>query len=142
MSRCDERILSGPCHIEQMRNDFDANVKYCSKEGQLIEHGQLPRQGERTDLNELKGQRDAGKRPLEIGDEVDGMFGVVTRTHRFTESYFQYKRHKTLMHDRTAPDVYVRIGPPGTRKTKWMDDIYGIGNWVTVPDNNGLVRRL
>ena len=31
----------------------------------------------------------------------------------------------------------MRIGPSGTGKTKWMDDTYGIGNWVTAPDNNG-----
>ena len=37
-------------HIEQMRSDFAANERYCSKEGQLIEHGQHPRQGERTIL--------------------------------------------------------------------------------------------
>jgi hypothetical protein len=80
---------------------------------------------------------DAGKRPLEIADEVDGMFGLVARTHRFAESYFQYKRAKTLANDREPPEVYVRIGPPGTGKTKWMDDTYGIGNWVTAPDNTG-----
>ncbi len=31
----------------------------------------------------------------------------------------------------------MRIGPPGTGKTKWMDDTYGVGNWVTAPDNTG-----
>ena len=31
----------------------------------------------------------------------------------------------------------MRIGPPGTGKTRWMDDTHGIGNWITVPDNNG-----
>lgn len=124
-------------HIESMRGDFKSNEKYCSKEGQLTEHGQRPRQGERTDLQELKIQLDAGRRPLEIADEVDGMFTVVAKHHRFAETYFQYKRHKKLAHDREAPEVYVRIGPPGTGKTKWMDDTYGIGNWVTAPDNNG-----
>ena len=52
------------------------------------------------------------------------MFGTVDRTHRFTESYFQYKRTKKLTHDRTVPEVFVRIGPPGTGKTKRMDDTY------------------
>jgi len=124
-------------HIERMHSDFSKNEKYCSKEGQLIEHGVRPRQGERTDLNELKVQLDAGRKPLEIADEVEGMFGVVAKHHKFAETYYQYKRQKTKAHDRTAPEVYVRIGPPGTGKTKWMDDTYGIGNWVTAPDNNG-----
>ncbi len=90
-------------HIEQMRSDFAANEKYCSKEGQLTEHGQRPRQGERTQLQELKVQLDAGKRPLEIADEVDGMFGVIARTHKFAETYFQYKRAKKLAPTLTKP---------------------------------------
>ena len=102
----------------------------------MIEHDELPREGECTDLNELKVHLDADKRPLEITDEVDGMFGVVDRHHKFAETYFQYKRKKTLSHDHTTPEVYVRIGPPGTGKTKWMDDTYGIGNWITTPNNN------
>ena len=85
----------------------------------------------------MKVQLDAGKRPLEIADEIEGMFGLVARTHKFAETYFQYTRHKTLVHDRSVPEVYVRIGPPGAGKTKWMDDTYGIGNWVTAPCNNG-----
>jgi hypothetical protein len=62
----------------------------------LIQHGQPPRQGERTDLQELKVQLDSVNRPMEIADEVDGMFGVVARTHRFAESYFQYKDPRLL----------------------------------------------
>jgi hypothetical protein len=101
-------------HIESMLGDFKSNTIYCSKEGMLTQHGQPPRQGECTDLQELKVQIDAGKRPLEIADEVDGMFSVVARTHKFSETYFQYKRSKKLSNDRTVPEVYVSIGPPGT----------------------------
>jgi hypothetical protein len=50
-------------------------------------------------------QLDAGSNPLKISDEVEGMFGVVAKHHKFTETYFQYKRVKTLTHDRTSPDV-------------------------------------
>jgi hypothetical protein len=112
-------------HIESMISDFKANEKYCSKEGQLIEHGVRPRQGERSDLNELKVHLDAGSKPLDIAEDDDGMFSVVARHHKFAEIYSQHKRRKTLAHDRTVPEVYVRIGPPGTGKTKWMDDTYG-----------------
>ena len=50
-------------YIEEMRSDFAVNEKYCSKEGQLIDHGVRPRQGERSDLQELKDQLDAGRKP-------------------------------------------------------------------------------
>ena len=99
-----EKLFPG-VHIEQMRSDFEHNVDYCSKEGQLIQHGKPPHQGERTDIQELKYQLDLDKRPLEIADEIDGMFSTVAHAHRFSESYFQYKRTKKLAHDRTAPEV-------------------------------------
>lgn len=120
-------------HIEAMRGDFTSNTTYCSKEGQLIKHGQPPRQGERTDLQELKVQLDSGKRPMEIADEVDGMFGVVARTHRFAESYYQYKRQRRLVNERFAPKVIVRYGPTGTGKTRWMDQTFGTDGWRKVP---------
>jgi len=122
-------------HIEAMRSDFAKNEIYCSKEGQLIEHGVRPRQGERSDLNELKVLLDSGKRPMEIADEVEGMFSVVARTERFSENYFEYKRRKVKAHDRELPKVYIRWGPPGTGKTRWMDDTFGKVGWTRHPDN-------
>jgi len=129
-----KKLLPG-AHIEAMRGDFQSNTTYCSKEGQLIQHGQPPRQGERTDLQELKVLLDSGRRPMEIADEVEGMFGVVARTERFSENYFQYKRQKSIENDRGIPEVYIRWGPPGTGKTRWMDDTYGTTGWVRHPDN-------
>ena len=122
-------------HIEPMKGDFEQNTAYCSKAGQLITHGKPPRQGERTDLQELKHQLDAGKRPMEIADEVDGMFAVVARTERFADNYFEYKRGLSIKHDRSLPEVYIRWGPPGSGKTRWMDDTYGTGGWTRHPDN-------
>ncbi len=78
------RKLWPGAHIEKMISDFKANAKYCSKEGQLIEHGSRPRQGERTDINELKVQLDAGRKPLEIA--------------RARCSEFQRYRKKSISH--------------------------------------------
>ena len=125
MPKDGQTLLAGFCTCKDpdavsRRSDFAKNEKYCSKEGQLIEYGQLPRQGERTDLNELKVQLDTGKRPLEIADEVDGMFGVVARHHKFTETYYQYKRQKKLVHDRTVPEVSQSVHPVLEKLNGWM----------------------
>jgi hypothetical protein len=129
-----KKVFPG-AHIESMKGDFQSNEKYCSKEGLLVQHGQPPRQGERSDLQELKVQFDVGKKPMQIADEVEGMFGVVARTQRFCETYSEYKRHKLLENDRSLPEVYIRWGPPGSGKTRWMDDTYGTTGWVRHPDN-------
>jgi hypothetical protein len=101
-----KKVFPG-AHIESMKGDFQSNEKYCSKEGLLVHHGQPPRQGERSDLQELKVQFDAGKKPMQIVDEEEGMFGVVARTQRFCETYSEYKRHKFLEDDRSLPEVYI-----------------------------------
>jgi hypothetical protein len=85
----------------------------------------------------MKIQLDVGKRSLEITDEVEGMFSVIARTHRFAETYYEYKRRRRLANDRTAPEVYIRWGPPGSGKTTWMDDTYGTDGWTRSPDNTG-----
>lgn len=120
-------------NIEMIAGDFAPNHTYSSKEGQLIEHGQHPHQGEHTDLQELKVQLDEDKRPLEIANEVDGMFGVVVRTHKFAEKYWQYKRQHRLENERFTPQDIVRYGPTGTGKTSWMDQTFGTNDWCRVP---------
>jgi hypothetical protein len=43
----------------------------------------------------------------------------------------------TVTELRTVPEVHIRWGPPGSGKTRWMDDTYGAGNWIRAPDNTG-----
>jgi hypothetical protein len=73
---------------------------------------------------------------MEITDENDEHFRTVMKYSRSMNEYSDYKRHKFLHGDRTAPEVYIRWGPPGTGKTRWLDDTYGT-NWTRVPDNTG-----
>jgi predicted ATPase len=63
------------------------------------------------------------------------MFGVVARVDRFAENYSEYKRLKRLENDWSLPEVYIHWGPPGSGKTKWMDDNYGKTGWTRHPDN-------
>jgi len=123
--------------IQEMRGTFAQNEAYCSKEGQLQEFGERPAQGKRTDLKEVKELISAGKRPMEIVDEHEEHIPTVFKFKRCWDEYYEYKRAKTLHDDRTMPDVYVRIGPPGTGKTKWLDDTFGTSGYVVAPDNTG-----
>jgi hypothetical protein len=50
--------------------------------------------------------------------------------------YSDYKRRKLLQNDRNIPEVYIRWGPPGSGKTRWLDDHYG-SDWSRAPDNSG-----
>ena len=124
-------------HIEEMRGSFSDNEKYCSKEGMLTELGVRPAQGQRNDLIAIKRAIDSGKRPMEIADEQEEHFGAVMKYNTNLEKYFQYKRAKICQDDRTAPDVYVRIGPPGSGKTRWLDDTFGTSGYAIAPDNTG-----
>jgi hypothetical protein len=71
-----------------------------AKEGMLIEHCLPPRQEVRTDLQELKFQLDAGRQPMEIADEIDGMFSVVALTERF--SVWDFTSEWSLCYDHTS----------------------------------------
>lgn len=123
-------------HVEVMRGSLDQNEAYCSKEGKFTEVGSRPAQGRRTDLIDAKRKLDEGIEPMELAQN-EQYFGTVMRHERFFEKYAAFKRRKLVSHDRTEPCVYVRIGPTGTGKTRWLDDTFGLGSWAFCPDNSG-----
>jgi hypothetical protein len=125
-------------HIEEMRGSFTDNERYCSKEGMLTELGVRPSQGQRNDLIAVKRLIDGGKRPMEIADEHEEHFGTVMKFDRALKSYDRYKRAKKFQDDRTKPEVYIRWGPPGSGKTRWLDINYGLDGWRFAPSNKGL----
>ncbi|ALY05856.1 replication-associated protein [Ctenophore-associated circular virus 1] len=128
-------------HFEKMAGSFQDNVVYCSKQSSLIKFGEEPKQGERKDLIDLKRKLEeyAPRRGTTTYDvaEDEAYFGVVARHNTFASGYLRHKRAKILNGDRTMPKVYVRIGPPGTGKTRWLDRKFGVGGYVIAPDNTG-----
>lgn len=134
------KILSRPensyTHVKEMLGSFDQNETYCSKVGKLIEMGTRPAQGTRNDLIAVKRLLDEGKKPMEIADEHEEHFGAVMKYSRSMNEYSEYKRRRLLQNDRTVPEVFIRWGPPGSGKTRWLDDNYGT-NWSRAPDNAG-----
>lgn len=124
-------------HIEEMKGRFRDNAAYCSKEGQLIEFGEKPNEnGVKSTLIEYKRKLDGGASVDEVAMD-EAYFPTFCQYSRPLDRYKRFIRQKAKQNDREQPDVYVRIGPAGTGKTRWLDDTFGLDGWVQAPDNNG-----
>lgn len=123
-------------HLEIMHGRLQDNEAYCSKQGELIEIGEKPEQGRRTDLISVKRRLEGGTRTMDLAEE-DNFFVHVAKHSRFFEKYEQHLRGKMKQKDREMPKVYIRLGPGGTGKTRWLDEQFGLDGWVYAPDNRG-----
>jgi len=107
----------GSMHFERMKGNFPQNAEYISKEGKLTELGVKPMDnGHKRVLLDYKKEIDNGKDVLAIADS-DEMFGTFLQYRSGLHAYSQYKRGKRMETDREVPEVYIRIGPPGTGKS-------------------------
>jgi len=124
-------------HFEQMQGSFAQNSKYISKEGKLVEIGIKPMgNGKKRTLLEYKKQIEDGEHVLDIA-EKDDKFGTFLQYRSGLNAYADHQRFKRIRTNREVPQVYIRMGPPGTGKTKWLDDTYGLDKWIEAPDNTG-----
>ena len=51
-------------------------------------------------------------------------------------TYADHQKFKCIRKSREVPEVYTRVGPPGTGKSRWLDEQYGLDKWIEAPDNN------
>jgi len=123
--------------MEPMRGRLQDNDKYVEKEGDLTTWGQKPDQGRRTDIVGLKRKIMEGHHPMDLAIEDEGFTPIVAKFSKFAHELYQHARFKRIRTDRSVPEVYIRMGPPGTGKTKWLDDTYGLDKWIEAPDNSG-----
>jgi len=104
--------------INPMRGSLLSNEEYCSKEGAFHKLGDEPKQGERHDLIGFKRKLEEGLAPLEIAEE-EGHFGTFVKYHGGMEKYHQHLINKKIKYNYRPPTIYVRIGEPGSGKTRW-----------------------
>jgi len=122
-------------HMEPMRGRLQDNDKYVEKEGDLTTWGQKPDQGRRTDIVGLKRKSMEGHHPMDLAIEDEGFTPIVAKFSRFASKLYQHACFKKLRINREVPEVYIRIGPPGTGKSRWLDEQYGLDKWIEAPDN-------
>jgi len=105
-------------HWEVARGTPSQAADYCKKDGDVTEHGELPTQGKRSDLDEISSLVKA-KTPM---DQIADLYpGSYIRYHRGIQalSHLQVPRRTWSM------EVYWFHGPPGSGKTRQAWDMAG-----------------
>jgi len=109
--------MFGPihCHVEPMWGRVDENEYYCSKESELIKHGDEPKQGRRGDIDECAASIMAGELTVDqLCVENPGFFHQYGRTMDRIEAIALRKRWRS-----------------------WMT----LGEWITGPTGAGKSHR-
>lgn len=111
--------IHATAHWEQQKGTHEQAAKYCKKDGDFWEKGELPKQGKRTDLEAVAESVRNGASLQEVAEEHPETY---VRYHKgLTALKYQMMKHRT-----EEPDVYWLWGTTGVGKTRTaMDDKNG-----------------
>lgn len=108
-------------HLEKCNGSFLQNYEYCSKDKEVTEYGEKPKQGKRTDLDVVCEAITSG----EVANMVD-------LAEQFPAQFVKFERgFHSLLQVRTKPrnfktEVIWCWGPTGSGKSRWA--------WETFPE--------
>lgn len=103
--------LFGNCHVEPCKGSLQQNERYCSKEGELVEFGERPAQGQRNDIEECMAMVKEGASELEIALAAPRLWCQYGRRFEDFRALLQPDREwKT--------ECRVWWGPPGSGKSR------------------------
>lgn len=101
-------------HLEICKGSVESNVRYCKKEKNFIEYGQVSFQGKRNDLVDIQEKLEAEVPMIDIAREH---FGDFVRYHKGFEKYRELLQ-KEKSRDFRSVEVEVISGPTGQGKTR------------------------
>lgn len=104
--------IGGNISVQAAKGSAEANFKYCSKDGDFVEHGTRPAQGDRTDLREIYSLIKQGEAMNWVADAYPGQY---IRYHRGFEKV--QKMHERIPHPEREPYVVILWGASGGGKT-------------------------
>lgn len=109
-----------PNHLEIARGTGPENKVYCSKEGDFKEFGELMKQGQDSEINEIATK--IAKKELKMSEWADGNFRQFHQYHRSVEKYLDMKLQENKRTWKTK--LVVRFGKTGTNKSRWVWEKY------------------
>lgn len=115
-------------HFERANGSPADNQKYCSKDGDFVEQGELPVQGKRTDISNAY---ESIRQGLSWKDMVDEHHSVMVKYRRgllWIKELMDIKREWEM-------EVFIYYGPPGSGKTRMAYDTYGAEGIYSKPKN-------
>lgn len=131
-----KKLLGDVAHIERAKGSAEQNYGYCTKlesrapDTEPVVWGELPKQGRRTDLEEVAEAVAAGATRREIAESFPKQ---VIQYGRGIERLREWRQSEL---ERVGP-VNVRLlwGPPGTGKTRAAYEAHGAGEVYQVVDS-------
>lgn len=125
--------LLGGAHCEMCKGNLDQNTDYCSKENDLIEFGEKPKQGFRNDLEEVKSKILEHKLSVdEICIENPNIYHQYGRTLNKLEDIALRKKFRNWM----TEGVWI-YGPTGCGKSHKAYEGFNPETHYNYPDDNG-----
>lgn len=106
-----KRLLGNRIHAEIARGSGEQNRRYCSKEGDFVERGDLTSQGKWRDIESFV---DSAKKGLSWEEALENYSGVLARYGKFADRVLsKYSEPRDW-----TPEVFVFWGETGTGKSQ------------------------
>ena len=113
----------GTIHLEQTRGSVGSNIDYCSKFDRVpFRRGEEPKQGSRTDLQEVAERIEQGQSLQEIAE------GCPTEFIKFGRGISSLIALRAPPRSEKTKVIWC-WGATGTGKTRWCNDTYPNGYW-------------
>lgn len=109
-------------HVEIMRGTCEQSEAYCRKDGNFVEHGIMPTQGERKDLHEIADEIVGGCTMSDIAVNYPGKF---VQYHRG----FSALRSRVMGRRKWKTEIIWLWGPTGTGKSKQASEMAPNAYW-------------
>ena len=115
-------------HLEVARGTPDQNFNYCRKEQIWLEHGERPKQGRRTDLEELRDMIKNNEKDHEIINKISSFQALRS---------IDLLRKKMIPPQTKKPHVYWIWGDTGIGKSRIINEVYT--EWDSVSYENSFM---